>query len=369
MAAIASPSRHEAAFAAYCERFLRGLGFAVRFDDSAERTGSDTGNLIATLKGTTSGRIALSAHMDTVVPCENIEVKRVIEERIVEGEPAEVEVLRSAGETILSADDKAGVAAIFEAVESIAEDGIAHPEITVILTIGEEKSLLGARNLVPDAAFEGLPCFVFDADGAPGTIILGAPFHYTFVADFHGKAAHAGVEPEKGVSAIEMAAHAIASMPCGRIDEHTTINVGMVHGGDAKNIVAATCHVEGECRSLYEDSVEEQRAAMDAAMRSAANALDGEVEVVWTLDYPGVLYTEESPLVKAAERAACAAGLPASFAVSGGGADTNVFGRVGLVPLTLGIGMQRYHSLDEQIAVDDLEGTARFAYELIRQYA
>ena len=108
---------------------------------------------------------------------------------------------------------------------------------------------------------------------------------------------------------------------------------------------------------------------MDAAMRSAANALDGEVEVVWTLDYPGVLYTEESPLVKAAERAACAAGLPASFAVSGGGADTNVFGRVGLVPLTLGIGMQRYHSLDEQIAVDDLEGTARFAYELIRQYA
>ncbi len=369
MVAIASTSRHEGVFAAYCTAFLRGLGFAVRFDDSAAQTGSDTGNLIATLQGTTSGRLALSAHMDTVVPCEGIEVKRVSEERIVDGERAQVDVLCSAGDTILSADDKAGVAAIFEALEAIVEDGKPHPEITVILTIGEEKSLLGARNLTPDPSFEGLPCYVFDADGAPGTIILGAPYHYSFVADFSGRAAHAGVEPEKGLSAIEMAARAIAGMPCGRIDEHTTANVGVIDGGEAKNIVAAHCRVEGECRSLYQDRAEEQKRAMETALRAGAAELGDSVEISWVLDYPGVLYGRDDPLVVSAARAAAAAGLPVRYAVSGGGADTNVFPRVGLAPLTLGIGMEDYHSLDEHILVDDLENTARLAYALIEEYA
>ena len=246
MVAIESPSWHEAPMAAYCAEKLAEMGFTVTFDASAAETGSDTGNLIAHLPGTVPGRIGFSAHLDTVKPCAGIEA--VIEQRHICDDITcrMAEVVYSAGETILSADDKAGIAAIFEGLRSVLESGTPRPDITVLLTTCEEQSLLGAGALAddalawpenlpaatPEAERDGrFPLFVLDADGAPGTIIMGAPYHWTLRARIEGRAAHAGVEPEEGVSAIQIAAAAVAAMPLGRIDECTTANVGRIEGG------------------------------------------------------------------------------------------------------------------------------------------
>ncbi|WP_172134979.1 M20/M25/M40 family metallo-hydrolase [Adlercreutzia sp. ZJ473] len=395
MTAVESPSWHEAAMADFCTRELEGMGFAVALDDSAEVTGSEVGNLVAHLRGTAPGHIAFSAHMDTVVPCAGI--RPVIEARPAaacgcedaEGAEGEVEVICSAGETILSADDKAGIAAIFEGVRATLEAGAPRPDLTVVLTTCEEQSLLGASALAPDvfaraaamadertnvsretfAEPDPVPCFVLDADGRPGSIIVGAPFHYTLRARFTGRAAHAGVEPEAGASAIQMAAHAVASMPLGRIDEHTTANVGVVSGGAAVNIVPESCCVEGECRSLFEDRVNAQRDAMTRACEEAAARFGGAVEVSWTVDYPGILFSEDAPIVSSLARAAKAAGLEPRLALSGGGADANVLSTKGACAITLGIGMTNFHTCDEHIAVRDLEGSARYVEAIIAEYA
>lgn len=424
---IESPSWHERDMAQRCERELASMGFAVTFDDSASETGSDTGNLIALLPGTVEGRIMFSSHMDTVKPCSGIEP--VIMRRIVDGE--EVEVICSAGQTILSADDKAGIAAIFEGVQSVVEANAPRPDIVVLLTTCEEQSLLGSSALksdvfsadafpvlssskkrtdvsretfstgrkrtesepaptpaptlmpepasilapasssasIPAPAPAPVPCFVLDADGRPGSIVVGAPFHYTMRATFTGRAAHAGVEPEAGASAIQMAAHAISHMPLGRIDERTTANVGVVDGGTAVNVVAAQCRIEGECRSLYEDRVEAQRRAMTEACQSAAASFGGKVDVEWVLDYPGILFDADAPIVRRLSRAIEAAGLEVRKTISGGGADANVLSAKGVEAITLGVGMTNFHSTDEYIAVRDLEDAARLVEAIIAEYA
>lgn len=354
---IESPSRREAAMAARCERELRDLGFDVRFDGSAALTGSETGNLIAHLPGTAVGHVVLSAHLDTVEPCADIRP-------VVEGG-----IVRSAGDTILSADDKAGVAAVLEALRSIVDSGEARPDVTVVLTTCEELSLLGSSALSVDELPAAAPFYVFDADGAPGTIVLGAPCHYTLRAEFTGRAAHAGVEPEAGASAIRMAAAAIERMELGRLDEATTANIGLIEGGREVNVVADCCTLAGECRSLHPERAETVRAAMTEALEQAAARFGGTVAADWRLDYGAVLYAEDDPLVQGVVEAARAAGLKPRFHCSGGGADANALAFRGVRAITLGIGMTGFHSVDEHISVADLEGTARLAEELVRRGA
>lgn len=394
MVAIESPSWHEASMAAYCAEKLAEMGFTVTFDASAAETGSDTGNLIAHLAGTVPGRIGFSAHLDTVKPCAGIEA--VIEQRHICDDITcrMAEVVCSAGDTILSADDKAGIAAIFEGLRSVLESGAPRPDITVLLTTCEEQSLLGSSALADDAlawpadlpaasrgtAAEGLlgdggapsepvPLFVLDADGAPGTIIMGAPYHWTLRARIEGRAAHAGVEPEAGVSAIQIAAAAVATMPLGRIDECTTASIGRIEGGVAVNIVPAACELEGECRSLFEDRVLAQRDAMTTALQQAAAQLGGTAEVAWELDYPAVVHEPDDAIVAHLEAAARAAGLTPRHAISGGGADANVLAAKGADAITLGIGMTNFHSIDEYIEVADLQAMARYVEAIVKGYA
>ena len=320
---IESPSFHEAPMAARCADELRGLGFEVSFDDSAERVGSDTGNLVAHLPGTRAGHVVFSAHMDTVQPCAGIEPV------VVDG------VVRSAGDTILSADDKAGVAAIFEGVRSAVESGSPRPDVTVLLTTCEEQHLLGSSALADGLLPAGAPCYVLDADGAP----------------------------------VAMAAAAVSSMPLGRLDEATTANVGFIEGGGATNVVPDTCALAGECRSLYAERAEAQKAAMTEALEVAAARFGGAVSIEWTKSYDAVLFDEEDELVQAIVRASRAAGLEPRFHRSGGGSDANVLAACGVRPVTLGVGMAAFHSVDEHIAVDDLEGAARLVEALIAEGA
>lgn len=354
---IDSPCRKEAKVAAYCEKALARLGFDVRYDNSREQTGSDTDNLIAFLPGTTLGHIVFSAHMDCVSPCEGVEP--VIRDGVI----------YSAGDTVLGADDKAGIAAIIEGIEATLEQEAPRPDISVILTVCEELSLIGARAL-PDNLFSGnVPCFVFDANGAPGTIIAGSPYHFTVSATFTGGAAHAGVEPEAGRSAIQMAAEAIQNMHLGRLDEFTTANIGLINGGVETNIVPEHCSIVGECRSIYEDRAIAQRDHMLAACEKAAQAYGGTVETNWILDYPGLLYKEDDPLVIKLKEAATQAGLESKMINSGGGADANLLDTKGAKAITLSIGMASFHSTEEYISIEHLEQSAQLAKAIIAVFA
>lgn len=347
---IDSPSRQEKDMAAELVSQLEALGMEVYVDGTAEETGSNTGNVIATLQGTGPGKLVLSSHMDTVDPCVGIEP--------VVGEDG---VIRSAGNTILGSDDKSGVASIIEAVTSLTEQTEKpYPTILITFTVQEEVGLCGAKALDP-ALFEGNPlALVVDGDEAPGGICIGAPFHYTFTATFTGKPAHAGVAPEKGISAIGMAARAIAAFDYGRIDEETTANIGTIHGGTAGNVVAAECKVLGECRSLNMEKLRKTRVIIEENFERAALEAGGKLEMEWDLEYHGYRLSEDDPVLVMLKDAARDAGLDPFTDVSGGGSDANVLAGKGANPVVLGTGMTNFHTTDECIKVADLENIARF---------
>ncbi|MBA4371108.1 MAG: peptidase [Coriobacteriaceae bacterium] len=354
---IDSPSGREKGVADYCEAVLRAAGCEVRFDGAAETVGADTGNLFAVLPGTASGRTTvLCAHMDCVQPCEGVEPL------LADG------VMTSAGETVLGADDKVGLAAVLEAVRRLAEVDDPHPEVHVLLTISEEPGLTGAKALAPDAV-TGDVCLVLDADGPVGGIVVASPTHYTFAATFLGKAAHAGVAPEKGSSALVMAARAISAMRLGRLDVETTANIGSVQGGTATNVVAARANVTGECRSLDPERVEEVRQAMQAIMEQAASAAGGRVDVAWTREYTGFRLPEDHPAVVLAQQACRDAGLEPRLLSTGGGSDGNIIAAHGVPTLVLSCGMKDVHGVDESVEVAEIERLTRLVAAVVARMA
>jgi tripeptide aminopeptidase len=353
---IDSPTGSEAGVAAYCAERLSALGFEVRFDASAPVTGSDIGNLIATLPGTRPGVLALSAHMDCVEPC------RGVEPVVVDG------IVASAGETVLGADDKAGLAAAVEAFTRLVEEGSDLPTLKAIFSVQEEVGLVGAKEISAEDAACDL-CLVLDAEGAPGAIVTGAPTHYTFTAEFFGRASHAGVAPERGCSAIGMASDAVQRMRLGRLDEMTTANVGSIQGGAATNVVCALVRITGECRSLDRPTVEALKDEMDAAMRAAADDAGGSVAITWKREYEGFLRADDDPLVVLVSSAIEAAGYRASTYRTGGGSDANVFAAMDVPVLALACGMQGVHGTHEQLAVADLEAATRICVSVAQQMA
>lgn len=340
---IDSPTGRERAVAEYLVGALAEAGCEVRMDETQAATGSDSGNVIARLPATASGPVvAFSAHMDCVQPCEG--VQPVVQAGVV----------RSAGPTVLGGDDKVGLAAIVEAFRRLAETGVPHPEIRALLTVSEETGLLGAKALDHTDCLADA-CLVLDADGPVGGIVTAAPTHYTFTATFTGRAAHAGVEPEKGVSAVRMAAAAIEAMSLGRLDGATTANIGSVAGGGATNVVPARCEVTGECRSLHRARVEEVRAAMHRALEDAASAHGGSVEIAWTREYEGFSLDPDAPALVLVEQACADIGVSPRRFTTGGGSDGNILAAHGVPTLVLSSGMSQVHSTEEELSVAELE--------------
>jgi tripeptide aminopeptidase len=349
---IDSPPGSEVATARYCEAALQAAGCEVWFDDSAATTGSDTGNLIALLPGTLPGTLAFSAHMDVVEPC------RGIEPIVVDG------MIVSAGPTVLGADNRSGLAPAIEIIRRIAESGQPHPSIRVLFTVQEEVGLLGAKSLRPEDVACDL-CLVLDAEGAPGGIVVAAPTHYTFTAEFRGRACHAGVCPEQGVSAITVATNAISRMELGRLDADTTANIGSIRGGTATNVVAGRCDVTGECRSLDRARVEVIREAMTSAMHDAADEAGAEVDIVWTREYEGFLHAEDAPEVELVSRACRLAGFEPRTYRTGGGSDANILAAMGIPVIALACGMTGVHGTQEQISIADLEAITSIAEQVV----
>jgi len=339
---IDSPSLREGACAEFCARELRAAGCAVRFDGTEAQTGSDTGNLVAELPGTMPGVLVLSAHLDCVEPC--VGVQPVVADGVV----------RSSGTTVLGADDKVGLAAIIEAMRAYAESDAPRPAIRAVLSVAEEVGLVGAKALAAKDVAGDL-CLVLDADGAPGGIVIAAPTHYTFTALFTGRASHAGVAPEEGLSAIRLASDAVGRMTLGRIDDATTANVGTINGGTATNVIPEAVLMTGECRSLDRDRVESVRSQIDAALHAAAEDGGGSVEVVWKLEYESFSFAEDSTEVSLVSAACERVGLTPRTVTTGGGSDTNIIAALGVPTLALSCGMREVHSVRESVRVADLE--------------
>lgn len=355
---IDSPSTKEAGVARYCADALRACGCEVTIDEGGVKAGSDTGNVYAVLPGTASGSVIFTAHMDCVPPC--CGVKPVIEDGVI----------RTDGTTVLGGDDKVGDAAIIEAARSLVEGDEPYATVKIILTVQEEVGCCGAKALSTGSFEPGEPCFVFDMDGNPGGVTVGAPYHYTFEADFIGKASHAGCAPAEGIHAIAAAAKAISLMRergcLGAVGENAASNVGTISGGSADNIIPAACHITGECRAVDAALCESNKAAMMRCLEDGAAAEGARVEQRWNLEYDGFLLTEDDPAVQLVKQAAEECGLPFWTEVSAGGSDANVYTSLGVAPCVVATGMTNFHSVDECLKVADLEDTARMAIALAR---
>ena len=344
LAAVPSPSGEERAVADRVGSYLRDLGLAVEEDDAGPRVGSSAGNLLARLEPTNEHGgfpILLCAHLDTVAPSGPVEP--VVEEGVV----------RNAAGTILGADDKAAVAAMLEGVRLLLAERRPHAGVELLFTVREETGLEGA------AAFGGELAaragFVYDYEGPVGEIVVAAPSARMLDVLFKGRAAHAGISPEEGRSAVVAAARAIADLRLGRLDEETTANVGVIEGGSARNVVPDRCRVLAEARSRDERKLDELVGEMLDCFAFAAGVAECEVEVQVEEKYRAYRLGSDDLPVRLARQALRRAGFVPRTVEANGGADANVFNARGLPSVNLANGMLRIHSPDEAVAVADLE--------------
>jgi tripeptide aminopeptidase len=341
---IPSPSGNERAVADRVGRYLTDLGLEWDEDDAAARLDGDTGNMYARLEPTAAGLpIFLCAHTDTVPPDAAIEP--------VVGEDG---IVRNAGGTILGSDNKAALVVMLESVRRIVREGIPHAGVELVFTAQEEVSLRGA-DAFDHTRLHARTGFVYDHAGPLGEIVLGSPHGRLLDFRFHGRAAHAGMEPENGRSAVAAASRTIADFRLGRIDEETSANVGVISGGTARNVVPEWCSFSAEVRSHDESKAVELVREMLETAAYAASLGECEVESEVRPSFPGYRFRETDEQVVLAATALREVGYEPSYVLPGGGADTNVFNARGLRCVTLANGMTDIHTPDERIAVADLD--------------
>jgi len=363
LVSIDSPSREEGAVADWIKRTLKKeIGAEVIEDQSRGQTGSESGNIIARIPGKEKiVPLFFNAHMDTVEP--GREIKILFKDGI----------FHSDGTTVLGADDKAAIAILIEAARLLKEHNVSHGPIEFLFTVCEEIGLLGAKSLDP-ALLEARAGYALDSSD-PEVLINQAPCAIRFKVRVIGKAVHAGLHPELGINAIQVAARALAEVPLGRIDEYTTANVGLIHGGKATNIVPEEVELEGEVRSHNPEKLREvqdqvletfHKIALDFKPVENSGLPLIKTEVID--DYPLMSVSEEHPLITTAVKAAKGLGRKLRLDMTGGGSDANIFNAKGLATVVMGIGMQNVHTTSEHIRLDDMVATAELVLEIIGKW-
>lgn len=353
LAAISSPPGEERPVADRVLKYLRDLGLHPSEDDAGPQIGSSAGNVLARIGPTSEGiPIFFCAHFDTVPP------EGPIEPIVTEG------VVRNAAGTILGADNKAAVAVMLEAARRLLVEGRRHAGVELVFTPKEEVGLLGA-GAFDHARLEARVGFVYDQAAPIGEVVLGSPHAHSMEVRFHGRAAHAGMYPEEGRSAIAAAAKAIADFRLGRLDEETSANVGVIEGGTAGNVVPEWCRFLAEARSHDERKLADVVREMMETIAFAATVTECDVETEVHKSYSGYRFRRDDLPVRVATRALEACGYAPRLELSGGAADANVFNERGLQCLNLANGMANIHTPDEEIAVSDLEGMVEVTLALI----
>jgi tripeptide aminopeptidase len=353
LARVPSPSWEERAVADRVQAYLAEHGLEGVEDATGPTVGSSIGNIHVSLPPTAEGEpLFFCAHLDTVPPSD------AIEPVVADG------VVRNARPTILGADNKASVAAMLEAARRVVAEHRPHAGVELVLTSAEEVGLLGAFAFDP-ARLRARIGYVYDIPAPIGEVILGAPSAQQLEIVFHGRAAHAGIAPEEGRSAIAAAARAVAEMPLGRIDEETTANVGRIEGGSAANVVPEWCTVVAEARSHDEAKLAEQVQAMQDAVSFAAGLAGCTVETRLSRSYTAYRFGRDERAVRLAAEALGRCGFEPRYALSGGAADANAFNAHGLRCVNLSNGMAEIHTPAEHIAVADVEAMVEVTLALI----
>ena len=344
---IDSPSGEEAVIAQELATRLRHLGLTVELDPLQ--------NLVATLPGQ-GNPFLLAAHMDTVMPGRGI--RPVVRDQVV----------YSDGTTILGSDDKAGIAVMLEVLQCLVEQNLPHPPIEVVITVKEELGLVGAKGL-DLSRLQARIGISLDCGGPAGTIVVSAPSQDSIFAVVHGIAAHAGAHPELGINAIVVAAEAIHHMRLGRLDEETTANIGIIHGGIARNVVPDRVELTGEARSRELAKLEAQTAHMVQALHSAAQQFKTTADVQVTRAYTGYAFTEKNAIVGQLMAACRAAGVEPHLTATGGGSDANIYNAQGMQVVNTSMGTAGEHTTGERVAISDMATCARIVLHCLRGVA
>jgi len=348
---IDSPSKQEGRVAAYLKSLFTEMGAEVFEDDSARRTGSDCGNLFVRFPdgGLDREPVFFNCHMDTVLPAIGVKVKR------------QGEVFTSAGDTVLGSDDKAGIAALIEVMQTMQEKKIPYGPVELVFTTCEEVGLLGVKALDPSNIRAKIG-YALDSSGI-NRVIVGAPAANRITVEIRGIASHAGLSPEKGISAIHLAAKAIARLKLGRLDPESTANIGVIAGGTASNIIPETVLLQGEVRSHSVKQLQEYTEHMRLTFQEEVDNWSdpaGNIAVRPSLDfsiiddYPVMKLDRDSAAIKRVQAAAVSLGTELDYVVAGGGSDANIFNSYDIQCAILSTGMDKVHSTRETIKLSDM---------------
>lgn len=358
LVAVPCESKKEGRVAELVKAKLEEMQVSYLQDEVQKITGGECGNIIVTLPPNVQGDVPgvfFEGHLDCVNPCTGTKVVRK------DG------VFYSDGTTVLGGDDKVGVAAMLEAIRALQEDGVAHGTVQFIFSVSEEIGCLGAKNCDANLLKADFG-YCLDTEGQLGEIVCAAPKQYEIFVKVLGKTAHGGVEPEKGINAIMLGAGALAALPkYGRIDEETTMNIGLIKGGTANNIVPAECEFVIDMRSLDEGKLEALKDSTVALIRQEVAKGGGRTDIRVEAACPSAVVAQGHPCVQLASLAAKNLGAEKiSLQKSGGCSDGNFYCGMGLPTVVLGTGMSNIHTTAEFLKEEDLWNTARWVYEIVR---
>lgn len=350
MIKIHSPSKYEKDYTDYLVEKLKELELQVYLDHGYKNYGGTAPTIFAKLKGNISGNgITLAAHTDVVEPSKNVNP-------IIDGD-----FIKTDGTTTLGGDDKAGIASILEVLKTIKENNVMHQDIFVLLTPCEEIGMLGAKNIdwssVPDEMLPAKNILVIDNAGRAGLIAHTAPTKFDVEFSFKGKKAHAGLEPENGINAVQLASIAISNLKMGRIDELTTSNIGYIFSDFPTNVVADECVVKAEVRGHSEERVLDIIKGYEEACKAACDSFGGACKVDYSCDYPTLKPKDDLKFANEFKKIYESLGIESELKVIGGGSDSNILAENGYNSIIIGVGMYNVHTVDETLDTKDLYHT------------
>ncbi len=352
MIKIHSPSKNEKSYSDYLIKKLEELDVKIYLDEGYKNYGGTAPTIFGKLKGEVPGEgITLAAHTDVVEPSANVNP-------LIEGD-----CIKTDGTTTLGGDDKAGIAAILETLKVIKEKNISHQDIFILLTPCEEIGMLGAKNinwsLVPDEMKPAKNILVIDNAGKAGLIAHTAPTKYDVEFSFKGKKAHAGIEPENGINAVQLASIAISGMKMGRIDELTTSNIGSILSDYPTNVVADECIVKAEVRGHSEEKVLEVIKSYEEKCMIASKNFGGNYNIEYVCDYPTLKPKDDLKFANEFKEVYEALGVKSELKIIGGGSDSNILAKNGYNSIIIGVGMYNVHTVNEFLDVKDLFTTTK----------